>query len=73
MIQYLSEGLRTRVMRWCNSQSEAEGSRTGSVQGHVQGQEKVRVPAQKKRESTLPLLFCPIWGLNGLDEACPHR
>lgn len=52
---------------WCKSQSESRRTRSTDVWG----QGKKDVPAREGRAQTaLPLPFCSVQALSGLDEAC---
>lgn len=56
--------------RWYKSQFESEGLRIRS--SDVQGQGKIDVPAQGENRFALPLLFCSVQTLSGLDDAHQH-
>ena len=68
IIQFESEGLKTK--RPLVGGPESKGLRARS--SDVQGQEKMDVPAQEEREFTLSPPFCPLQALIRLDDAHPH-
>lgn len=85
IIQSESEGLRTKGTKgWCDYHSESKGLKggVGGVSPRIQKPEnqEIRcprageddVPGEEEREFTLPLPFCSIQGLSGLEDAHSH-
>lgn len=68
VIQSESEDMRNRgVLPSLKSKTQEPGAPMSECR------KKMVVQAQKKeKDFTLPLPFCSIWALSGLDDACPH-